>query len=206
MGEQSLMARRQRRRRSAAAAHAEALLLDIPDEVLQQLAPGARAVIYSAREALRRYAHSDESTGPEGAYNMVFRVKAKQVFDRIRRLPPSKRPVQVRDAFILVLLSVEKDTSVLPYTREALAAEIGCLPRNLSSIMGTLEELGVLTRERRPENGTRGRGRVVYVVEADVAWNGDLEFRKCVVSEQREQRVARSRAKLRVVQSAEAAE
>lgn len=206
MGKLSLAEKRQRRRHAAAAADADAYLGDMPPEVVAQLPAQARAIISNARRALRVCARADAGTAADGAYNMVFRVKAKQVFDRIRRLPPDKRPVQVRDAFILILLSVEKDTPVLPYTRDELAREIGCSPRNLSSIMGTLEDLGVLTRERRPEGGIRGRGRVAYVVEADVAWNGDLEFRQRITAQQRQQRAERNRAKLRVVPSAEAAE
>ena len=204
MGKLALAERRQRQRHRAAASDAEAYLRAMPAEISARLSPHARAVISNACRELRGHARADRSTLADGAYNMVFRVKAKQVFDRIRALPPDKRPVQVRDAFILVLLSVEKNTPVLPFTRGALAEEIGCLPRHVSSIMGTLEELGVLTRERRPSDGVRGRGRVVYVVEADVAWNGELEFRQRVTAEQRKQRVERNRAKLRVVAPVEA--
>lgn len=206
MGKLALAERRQRQRHRAASSDAEAYLGAMPAEILRQLSPHARAVISNARRELRGHGRTDRSTDADGAYNMVFRVKAKQVFDRIRRLSPDKRPVQVRDAFILVLLSVEKNTSVLPYTRKALAEEIGCSPHNLSSIMGTLEDLGVLTRERRPSDGVRGRGRVVYVVEASVAWNGDLEFRQHVTAQQRQQRAERNRSKLRVVEPREAAE
>jgi hypothetical protein len=206
MGKLALAERRQRQRHRAAASDAESYLRAMPAEIVRQLSPHARAVISNARRELRGHGRSDRSTDADGAYNMVFRVKAKQVFDRIRALPPDKRPVQVRDAFILVLLSVDKNTPVLPYTRDGLAEEIGCLPRHVSSIMGTLEELGVLTRERRPSDGVRGRGRVVYVVEVTVAWNGDLEFRQRVTAEQRQRRAERNRAKLKLVQPPEAAE
>ena len=135
---------------------------------------------------------------------MISRVQAKHVYDRIRRLPPEARPVEVGDAFMFILLCLDQDTPELPFKREDLAREIGCDPRNVSSIMGTLEKLGVLTRERRPEPGLRGRGRVVYVINAHTAWNGDLEFRKQVAAKQKPP--SEKRPKLRLVPPAEAAE
>lgn len=135
---------------------------------------------------------------------MISRVQAKHVYDRIRKLPPEKRPVQVRDAFALVLFCLDQDTAEVPFTRAELAEEIGCAPNNVSSIMGTLEELGVLTRERRAEDGYRGRGRVVYVVNAHTAWNGDMDLRIAAAAKQ--QRPSDKRGKLKLVQPAGAAE
>lgn len=137
---------------------------------------------------------------------MIGRVKAKDVWRKIRQLQPHERPVQVRDAFMLVLLAVEKDEPELPYNRQEIADEIGCEPRHVSTIMGTLERLGVLTRERRPEAGHRGLGRVVYVVNVDTAWNGDLEFRRQLSAKQRQQQADDKRSKLKLVPPAEAAE
>lgn len=189
------------RERFARAAEA---LGDLPHDVVSRLPARHRAAISTARKALRRHAHADESIWPDGGFNMIGRVKARQVYDAIRRLPPDKRPVQVRDAFVLVLLWLERDTPVLPFTRQEIADEIGCEPRHVSTIMGTLEEFGVLRRERRPQAGFRGRGRAVYVVNVDIGWNGDLEFRKQVSAQQRATRD--TRAKLKLVQPTEAAE
>ena len=108
---------------------------------------------------------------------MLSRVQTKWVWDQIRKLPPSARPNQVRHAFDLVLLYLRQDTGEVMLTRDEIAAEIGCRPRDVSTIMGTLEKLHVLSRERRPDAPYRGGGRVVYVVNAHVAWNGSLELR-----------------------------
>ncbi len=200
-----LVTQREREEREQLARAAE-VLRELPQHVVSRLSARDRAAISTARKALRRRAHDDEGIWPDGGYNMIGRVKAKQVYDKIRQLPPNKRPVQVRDAFMFVLLCVERDAEELPFTRQEIADEIGCAPNNVSAIMGTLEELGVVRRERRPEPGYRGRGRVVYTVNVDVAWNGDLEFRKQLSARQRQQQASDRRAKLQVVRPREAAE
>lgn len=116
---------------------------------------------------------------------MLSRVQTKWVWDQIRKLPPEARPNQVRHAFDLVLLYLRQDTGEVMLTRDEIAREIGCHPRHVSTIMGTLEKLHVLSRDRRPEAGYRGRGRVVYVVNAHVAWNGSLELRTHVAAKQK---------------------
>jgi hypothetical protein len=44
--------------------------------------------------------------------------------------------------------------------------------------MGTLEQMGVIRRERRRVEGMQGRGMAVYFINPYVAWNGSLEIRK----------------------------
>ena len=135
---------------------------------------------------------------------MLSRVQTKWVWDQIRLLPSQARPNQVRHAFDLVLLYLRQDTGEVMLTREQLAAEIGCEPRTVSTIMGTLQKLHVLERERRPEPGARGRGRVVYVVNAHVGWNGNLEFRKQAAAKQKPP--SEQQPLLKLVPPAEAAE
>ncbi len=162
----------------AAAEQAIGVLRDLPEQLLLQLPPAARVAISVASNALHRHARPDTEEGLwSGGFNMLSRVQTKWVWDQIRRLPPEARPHQVRHAFDLVLLYLRQDTGEVMLTRDELAAEIGCRPRDVSTIMGTLEKLHVLSRDRRPEAGHRGRGRVVYVVNAHVAWNGSLELR-----------------------------
>lgn len=197
-----LVTRREHEERAALSAAAD-VLRDLPQDVVSGLPRSARSLISRAQGALRRLAQPDGSIFP-GGYNVISRVQVKHVYDRIRRLPPSKRPVQVRDAFMLVLCCLEQDTAELPFTREELAEEIGCDPSSVTKIMATLEELGVLTRERRPEDGYRGRGRVVYVVNVHTAWNGSIEFRKPLAAKQ--ELPTEKRSKLKLVPPAEAAE
>lgn len=211
MGKVRRLVTKQEREHRAAFASAAAVLRDLPPQAVACLPARHRALISQTRSALRRHATSQEGIWPNGGFNMIGRVQAKHVYDRIRRLPPEDRPVQVRDAFVFILCCLDQDTPELPFTRQELADEIGCDVRNVSKIMRTLEELGVLTRERRAEPGYRGRGRVVYVVNAHTAWNGNLELRRQVASGQqppseREEPRALKRAKLKLVPPAEAAE
>jgi predicted transcriptional regulator len=69
--------------------------------------------------------------------------------------------------------------------RDQLAKEIGCAPRHVSTIMGTLEKMGVIRRERRKIEGMQGRGVAVYFINPHVAWNGSLDIRKAQATETR---------------------
>jgi len=109
---------------------------------------------------------------------MLNRNQTKAVWDAIRALPPKDRPVQVRDAFMLLMLNLRQDTGECVLTREEIAEQIGCKPNEISRIMSTLVRMGVLRRDLTRVEGMRGRGIVTYVVNADVAWNGHLEARK----------------------------
>jgi len=109
---------------------------------------------------------------------MLSRAQTAAIWDAIRALPADDRPNQVRHAFDLVVLNLRQDTGEVMLTREQLAEKIGCAPRNLSTIMGVLERLGVIRRERRRIEGLQGRGIAVYFVNPHVAWNGSLDIRK----------------------------
>jgi len=84
----------------------------------------------------------------------------------------------VRHAFDLVLLNLRQDTGEVLLTRDQLSEKIGCAPKHVSTIMGTLEKMGVIRRERRKIEGMQGRGMAVYFINPHVAWNGSLDARK----------------------------
>lgn len=109
---------------------------------------------------------------------MLSRMQTAAVWDAIRYLPSNDRPNQVRHAFDLVLLNLRQDTGEVLLTRDQLAEEIDCAPRSVSTIMGTLERMGVIRRERRKIEGVRGPGMAVYFINPHVAWNGSLNIRK----------------------------
>jgi len=135
--------------------------------------------------ALHRFTHNPdvESLWP-GGFTMLSRTQTAAIWKAIRELPADARPGQVRHAFDLALLNLRQDTGEIMLTRDQLAEEIGCAPKNVSTIMGTLEQMGVVRRERRKVDGMQGRGVAVYFVNPHVAWNGDLGIRKREASKQ----------------------
>jgi len=173
-----LRTKRQQAERDEAAAAAAQLSLLSP-ELLGQLPGSAQQVISRAVGALQRHARPDTEEGLwPGGYSMFSRTQTAAIWDAIRALPPDDRPNQVRHAFDLVLLNLRQDTGEVMLTRDQLAERIGCAPKNVSTIMGTLERMGVIRRERRRIEGVQGRGVAVYFINPHVAWNGNLEVRK----------------------------
>jgi DNA-binding Lrp family transcriptional regulator len=109
---------------------------------------------------------------------MLSRDQTAYVWSEIRKLKGKDRPIQVRDAFITLMLNIRQDTGECVLTREEIAERIGCAPSSVSRIMSTLERMGVLRRDLTRVEGMRGRGVVTYVVDANVGWNGSLDIRK----------------------------
>lgn len=158
--------------RDAAASLAEQLKLFPEDKV----PAWARSQILNS---LQRLTQPDaEQSIWSGGFMMLSRVQCAAVWDAIRKLPPERRPNQVRHAFDLVLLNLRQDTGEVMLTRDQIAQAIGASADNVSRVMGTLEWMGVIRRERRRVEGVQGRGMVVYFINPHVAWNGSLEIRK----------------------------
>lgn len=109
---------------------------------------------------------------------MLSPAQCLAVWDAIRVLPADERPNQVRHLFDLVITHLEINSGAVVLTREELAAKVGTEPRNISSMMGTLERMGVIYRRRAKVAGMRGPGVARYYVNPHVAWNGKLDVRK----------------------------
>lgn len=150
----------------------EAAIEELPDDLVPDYAKRdmRRAVFPYARDP-------DQSIWP-GGYCMFSRIQTKAIWDAIRKLPADARPHQVRHAFDLAMLNLAPNTGEIMLTRDQLAEEIGCASRSVSTIMGTLEEMGVVRRERQKRPGMQGPGVAVYFVNPHVAWNGKLEIRQ----------------------------
>lgn len=178
-----LRSKRQQTERDEAAAAAAQLSLLSP-ELLAQLPGSAQQAISRAVGALQHHARpaTEEGLWP-GGYTMLSRTQTAAIWDAIRALPPDDRPNQVRHAFDLVLLNLRQDTGEVLLTRDQLAERIGCASKNVSTIMGTLERMGVIRRERRRIEGVQGRGVAVYFINPHVAWNGSLDTRKAEAAE-----------------------
>lgn len=175
--------RRQQSEREAAAAVASQLS-QLSADLLGQLPEHARLAISRATHVLQRHARPDTEEGLwPGGFTMLSRAQTKAVWKAIRALPPDRRPHQVRDAFDAVILNLDQDTGEVMLTRDQLAEEVGCSADHVSELMGALEELGVIRRERRRIEGMRGPGMAVYFINPHVAWNGSLDVRKAEAAE-----------------------
>lgn len=111
-------------------------------------------------------------------FNMLNPAQCLAVWNAIRALPPEERPHQVRHLFDLILTHLQQDTGLVTLTREELAELIGTEPKHVSTMMGTLERMKVVFRERVKVAGMRGPGVARYRLNQWVAWNGDLQIRK----------------------------
>lgn len=111
-------------------------------------------------------------------FNMLNPSQCLAIWDAIRELPSDERPQQVRHLFDLILTHLETNTGAVTLTREELAAKIKTAPANVSRMMTTLEEMGVIYRRRHKVLGMRGPGVARYYVNPHVAWNGKLEARQ----------------------------
>lgn len=180
-----LTTRQQRSGQEEAAQVAEQLSL-LSEELLKHLSGEARIAISRATHALQKAARPDTTEGLwPGGFTMLSRMQTAAIWDAIRALPSDDRPNQVRHAFDLVLLNLRQDTGEVLLTRDQLAEEIDCAPRSISTIMGTLEKMGVIRRERRKIEGVRGPGMAVYFINPHVAWNGSLDVRKAQAAKTR---------------------
>ncbi len=174
---------RQQSEREAAATVA-GQLSQLSADLLGQLPEHARLAISRATHVLQRHARPDTEEGLwPGGFTMLSRAQTKAVWKAIRALPTEKRPHQVRDAFDAVILNLDQDTGEVMLTRDQLAEEVGCSADHVSHVMGTLEELGAIRRERRRIEGMRGPGMAVYFINPHVAWNGSLDVRKAEAAE-----------------------
>ena len=141
----------------------------------EEMPPTARAAVLNA---LRRLTHPDNDQSIwSGSFTMISKAQCAAVWDAIRALPSSGRPHQVRHAFDLVLLNLRQDTGEVMLTRAEFAEQMETAPQNVTMVMGTLEKMGVIRKEKRFHQGTRGAGLVVYFVNPHVAWTGSLNIR-----------------------------
>ena len=114
---------------------------------------------------------------------MLGRTQTEAIWDAIRALPADERPNQVLHVFDLLVLNLRQDTGEVTLTRDQLAEKTGCAPDHVSRIMGTLERMGVVRRERRRIESVQGRDMAVYFINPHVAWNGSLDARKIKAAE-----------------------
>lgn len=165
-----LRAPAQRSARKAAEAVLERLAEE-PDDLLEAMQPRLkRAREQYAREA-RRAARDERPPIWAGGFNMISRGRYLDICRQLVKLPRGQHSQAAERVFMFLVALIEQDNAEISWSREDFARELGIQPRHVSSAMTTLERLGAVRRERD------GRG-VVYYVQADVAWNGDLDVRQ----------------------------
>lgn len=126
--------------------------------------------------AIARYERGKGIT--KWTYNMIGPQQALAVWDAIRVLPGKERPHQVRHLFDLILTHLEPDTGLVTLTRHELSERTGASLPNVSRMLGTLERMGVITREWCRIEGKPGRGERRYRINPHVGWNGELVVRE----------------------------
>jgi hypothetical protein len=152
--------------------HIEEQIELIPEEMLPEHARR------DMRRAVFQYARDPNESVWPGGFSMLSLIQTAAIWDAIRALPADDRPGHVRHAFDLAMLNLRQDTGEIMLTRDQIAEKIGCSADHVSRVMGTLETMGVIRRERRKIPGMQGPGVAVYFVNPHVAWNGSLEIRK----------------------------
>jgi hypothetical protein len=128
-------------KQETAAAIERQLLLYPPEELPAQ----ARSAVLNALH--RAASPNDAEAIWPGGFTMISREQTAVVWDAIRALPSSERPDKVRHAFDLVLLNLNWNTGEVMLTGDEMAAKMGCAPKRVSTVMGTLERMGVVQRE-----------------------------------------------------------
>jgi hypothetical protein len=150
----------------------------LPDEVVDQLRPEVRQARANYLRALRRQARDEDEVVWPGGYDMFSRRQIAYIRKALRALGPQDRKQNVYDAFLLLIGNIDRDTGEITLSRKEFADELGIQTRHVSSVMTTLERLEVVRREYEGN-------RVTYFVNANVAWNGDLDLRKVEAAKSR---------------------
>ena len=84
-------------------------------------------------------------------------------------LENSSRPHKAVELWALCFEHLRRDTGEITLTRDELAAEIGVTPDHISGLMREFERVGAISRRHERVPGLRGRGRVVYNMNPNVA-------------------------------------
>jgi DNA-binding transcriptional ArsR family regulator len=146
-------------------------LAEESDDLVEAMVPSLKRAREQYEREARRAARDERQRIWAGGYNMISRGRYLDICRQLVKLPPGQHSQAAERVFMFLVALIEEGTAEINWSREDFARELGIQPRHVSSAMTTLERLGAVRRKRD------GRG-VVYYVQADVAWNGDLDARK----------------------------
>ncbi len=142
-----------------------------PDELVEAMPPSMKRARKVYEREARRAARDEEERVWAGGFNMISKRRYLEICRQLVKLPARQHRTQATQVFMFLVALIEEGNAEISWSREDFARELGIPPRDISSAMTTLERLGAVRREREGV-------RVTYYVQADVAWNGDLDARK----------------------------
>src|SRR3954452_19459000 len=136
-------------------------------EELRQLVIAFPGLPGHAKTAL--VAAIDRETASEAGWTFVMLSPSQNRAIVLWLLEHSSRPRKAMELWTLLFEHLRRDTGEIALTREELAAEIGDTADNVSRLMTELERIGAISRRQEKMPGLRGRGRVVYYMNPNVA-------------------------------------
>lgn len=162
------------RRRDAAARSHRAYLSQIVDD-----ATAADDLVAAAKLLL-----TDGDRLGVASVQEVFTVMMMDQFQAVLEYLElhSIRPMKAARLWSLCFHHLSWDTHEVMLGRQDFADRLGIAPRDVSTIMSTLEECGAISRERMPVPGRRGAGRTRYFVNPRVGSRLDEIERKRAIA------------------------
>jgi hypothetical protein len=136
-------------------------------EELRQLVVAFPGLPGHAKTAL--VAAIDHETASEAKWTFVMLSPSQNRTVVSWLLEHSRRPRKAAELWALLFEHLRYDTGEIALTREEMAAEIGVPGNHVSQLMTELEGIGAISRRQEKVPGMRGRGRVVYFMNPNVA-------------------------------------
>ena len=111
----------------------------------------------------------DRETAAQNGWTFVMLSPAQNEAVLNWLLDHSSRPHKAVRLWAALFSHLRRDTMEIMLSRDELAALIGEKPDNVSRIMGELEGIGAISRQRERIVGMRGPGAVRYFMNPNVA-------------------------------------
>jgi hypothetical protein len=145
--------------------------LGYEDDIVDALPPEVRRDIAALIQTARRALPPESGRIFGKGFNMIDIDEYNYVVDQLLKLPAKSRPQDTLRVFVKLVGYLGRGTAEILLSRQQFADQCGIAPRNVSTAMTTLANLGVIRRE--------GSGRsVTYYVNANLLFNGDPERHK----------------------------
>jgi len=111
----------------------------------------------------------DRRTAARHAWTFVMLSPEQNAFVVRELRQRSSRKVMALALWGELFTVLDRRTNEIGATREELAVRIDATPNDVTRIMSELVRIGAIERRRVPTQGVRGKGRVVYAMNPNVA-------------------------------------